>query len=43
MVFGNIGQDKSIEILKIPRERVGVLIGKKGNIKKPLKKSWELR
>ena len=38
MVFGNIGQDKSIEILKIPRERIGVLIGKKGSIKKTIEK-----
>ncbi|ACV24804.1 KH domain-containing protein [Methanocaldococcus fervens] len=38
MVFGNVGQDKSIEILKIPRERVGVLIGKKGSVKKAIEK-----
>ncbi len=38
MVFGNVGQDKNIEILKIPKDRVGVLIGKKGNVKKTIEK-----
>ncbi len=38
MVFKNIDQDKNIEILKIPRERVGVLIGKKGSVKKTIEK-----
>ncbi|ACX72051.1 KH domain protein [Methanocaldococcus vulcanius M7] len=36
MVFGNVGQDKNIEILKIPKDRIGVLIGKKGSVKKAI-------
>ncbi len=38
MVFSGVNYNKNIEILKIPKDRVGVLIGKGGNIKKTIEK-----
>ncbi|WP_423793357.1 KH domain-containing protein [Methanocaldococcus indicus] len=43
MVFSGGNLNNNIEILKIPKDRVGVLIGKKGEVKKRIEKELKVK
>ncbi|WP_456471697.1 KH domain-containing protein [Methanocaldococcus sp.] len=43
MVFNKAGEAGNVEIVKIPKDRVGVLIGKKGEVKKKIENELKVK
>ena len=43
MVFNKAGEAGNVEIVKIPKDRVGVLIGKKGGVKKKIENELKVK